>query len=162
MYSILVSSEALGPSGNARVADLGINGNSTNMAGYVIYENNQPARMVFINYMSDPSGALDYTARVAVQGATTVSVRYLVAEKITSKFNVSYAGQSWGGYFESDGLLRGDQVTETVACTGGVCPISVPAPGAAVVFLTNDLIFDAKAGDAVETYVASFGVQDLN
>jgi len=44
MFAILISSEVLGPSNQARVADLGINNNSTHMAGYVIYENNLPVR----------------------------------------------------------------------------------------------------------------------
>lgn len=45
-YAILVSSEALGPSGNARVVDMGINNNHTQMVGYTIFENNQPVRCV--------------------------------------------------------------------------------------------------------------------
>jgi len=59
----------------------------------------------------------------------------------------------WGGHFESDGLLRGDQKTETVQCQAGSCAIKVPAPSVAVVFLTDDLVFDASAGDAVQTFV---------
>ncbi|KAH7103897.1 hypothetical protein BKA62DRAFT_828089 [Auriculariales sp. MPI-PUGE-AT-0066] len=162
MYAILVSSEVLGPTNQARVADIGLNNNNTNMAGYVVYENNQPVRMVLINYMSDTTGALDYTARVQVNGVSSVSVRYLVAEALNSKHGISYANQTWGGYFESDGVLRGEQVTETVPCAGGVCPIRVPAPGVAVVFLTSDLIFDARNGDAIQTYVTSHTTEMRN
>jgi len=47
--------------------------------------------MVFINYMSGAN--LEYTARVAVNDRSTVRVRYLLAESITSKFNITYASQ---------------------------------------------------------------------
>jgi len=108
-------SEALGPSGQARVADLHLNNNNTHMAGYVIYENNRPVRsvvpfcrdspvlncpmllhsLVLINFMSDrQSGSLAYTARVGVNGASSVRVRYLRADSITSKFGISYASQT--------------------------------------------------------------------
>jgi len=33
-----------------------------------------------------------------------------------------------------------------------VCAIKVPAPGAAVVFLTDDLIFDGSVGDTVKNF----------
>ena len=32
---------------------------------YVVYENNQPVRVMLFNYMSDSTGAHDYTARIA-------------------------------------------------------------------------------------------------
>ncbi|EJD36488.1 hypothetical protein AURDEDRAFT_140062 [Auricularia subglabra TFB-10046 SS5] len=136
MYAILLVAEALGTTGQARVADLGANGNNAYTPGYVIYENNQPARLVLLNYMGDTSGASDYTAHVATD-ASQVKVRYLVAPQVISKTNITFAGQSFGGYFESDGLLRGEHQTETVQCSGGSCPIRVPAPGIALVFLTD-------------------------
>ncbi|KAH7099881.1 hypothetical protein BKA62DRAFT_273394 [Auriculariales sp. MPI-PUGE-AT-0066] len=155
MYSVLVAAEAIGSSGQARVAELGINNNDPNMGAYVVYENNQPVRLVFLNYMSDKNGGLDYTARVQVNGASSVRVRFLVADSITSKQGITYAEQTWGGYFESDGILRGTQTTETVECPGGVCPIKVPAPGVAVVFLTPESVtFDANV-DQVATFVTS-------
>jgi len=104
--------------------------------------------------MSDGgTGNLAYTARVGAQGVTTARVRYLTTSKITNKFNITYANQHFGGQYEADGLLKGEQVTEEVPCTGGACAIKVPAPGVAVVFLTDDLIFDAKAGDSITTCV---------
>jgi hypothetical protein len=162
-YAVLVSSEALGPSGNARVVDMGINNNHTQMVGYTIFENNQPVRLVLINYMTDnTTGTHAYTARVQTNGVARARVRYLVADRLTDKFNITYAGQSFGGYFESDGLLRGDQKTDEVPCDAGVCAIKVPAPGVAVVFLTDDLIFDASAGDQVSTFETSATTKMLN
>jgi hypothetical protein len=52
--------------------------------------------LVFLNYMSDKTGGLDYTARVQVNEARNVRVRYLVADSITSKKGISYAGQTVG------------------------------------------------------------------
>jgi len=113
--------------------------------------------------MSDSgTGALAYTARVATQGVNRARVRYLVANKITDKFGITYAGQGFGGYFESDGLLKGPQKTDDVPCEAGVCSVKVPAPGVAVVFLTDDLIFDASAGDVVTTYATSQTTKMLN
>ena len=48
--------------------------------------------MVFINYMSGAN--LEYTARVGVNDRSTVRVRYLLAESITSKFGLTYANQN--------------------------------------------------------------------
>ncbi|EJD36492.1 glycoside hydrolase family 79 protein [Auricularia subglabra TFB-10046 SS5] len=136
-YAILMVTEALGPSGHARVADLNANEGNTYTPGYVIYENNQPARVVLLNYMSDPTGAHDYTANIQT-AASQVRVRYMLAPTVNAKIpNITWAGQSFGSYFESDGLPRGEHTTETVPCSGGVCAIKVPAPGAALVFLTD-------------------------
>ena len=68
----------------------------------------------------------------------------------------------WGGYFESDGNLRGDQFTDVVPCTNGVCAIKVKAPGVAVVFLTDDLIFDAKADPPASTYATTRTTKMMN
>jgi hypothetical protein len=126
-YSILVASEFIGPNGHVswyvsssaceislalqtRVGDLQINNDNSYMAGYVLYENNQPVRWVLsrlsiswltlrsvllINFMDDPSGAHDYTARIQTNGVQQASVRHLEAPNgLTSKFNISYAGQT--------------------------------------------------------------------
>jgi hypothetical protein len=44
--------------------------------------------------------------------------------------------QTFGGVFESNGQPQGALDVQTVACAGGKCAVSVPAPGAALVFLT--------------------------
>ncbi|KAH7106403.1 hypothetical protein BKA62DRAFT_765954 [Auriculariales sp. MPI-PUGE-AT-0066] len=141
-YSILVASEFIGPNGNTRVGDLKINGDNSYMAGYVVYENNQPVRVLLINFMDDPSGAHDYTARIQTNG---------VAQ---AKFNITYANQTFGGYFESDGVLRGTQFTDQIPCQGNICSVKVKAPGATVVFLTSDTIFDANT-DKIETFATT-------
>ncbi|KAF8332661.1 uncharacterized protein EI90DRAFT_2917640 [Cantharellus anzutake] len=147
-YSYLMVAEALGPSNQSQVIDLTLNSNNVFTPGYAIYENGNPTKVVLINYLADPSGASDLTVTVAIGGGTsgqpaanpsTVSVRRLSAATISQKFNITWAGQNMGYYLESDGRLRGTQVTETVNCDpNNGCQIKVPAPGAALVFLTQD------------------------
>ena len=47
-----------------------------------------------------------------------------------------------GNNFQSDGRLQGEPSVDTVQCDTGnnVCQITVPAPGAALVFLTDDAL----------------------
>ncbi|EJD47766.1 hypothetical protein AURDEDRAFT_163225 [Auricularia subglabra TFB-10046 SS5] len=161
MYAILAVAEALGPTGKARVAEITQDDKPLDnlTPGYVIYENNQPARLLLINYMSDPTGAHDYMARIAWNGAQ-VRTRMLYAEHVTTKIpNVTWAGQSFGGYFESDGLLRGEQVTELISCSGGVCPIRVPGPSAMLVFLTDAAY---HADDDMKTFATSHTTKARN
>ncbi len=70
--------------------------------GYAIYENGKFARLALINYMTDPSGANDYTATVNVGGdnfgeangiPASVKVKYLRAASVSEKDNITWAGQ---------------------------------------------------------------------
>ncbi|KAJ3738550.1 glycoside hydrolase family 79 protein [Lentinula detonsa] len=66
---------------------------------------------------------------------------YLTALSVFQKGNYSWASQTFGGNFESDGRLERTKIIETIPCDKStqVCSASVPAPGAALVFLTDDL-----------------------
>ncbi|KAJ3727373.1 hypothetical protein DFJ43DRAFT_1001722 [Lentinula guzmanii] len=149
-YSSLVIAEALGPSNQSQVLEIGAENQSTYTPNYVIYENGQPVRMVLINFLSDSSGNSNYTANIAIGGGQTgqsnttpsqVKVKYLTASSVSQKGNYSWASQTFGGNFESDGRLQGTEVIETIPCDQStqVCSVSVPAPGAALVFLTDEL-----------------------
>lgn len=70
-YASLVVSEALGRSGTSQIVDLFANGGNEFTPGYAIYENGALARVVLINFMTDPSGASDYTASLSVGGGQT-------------------------------------------------------------------------------------------
>lgn len=70
-YASLVVAEAIGSSGTAQVVDLFSNSANEFTPGYAIYENGTLARMVLINFMTDPSGANDYTAAISVGGGQT-------------------------------------------------------------------------------------------
>lgn len=65
-YSVLVIAETLGSSNNSQLIDLNANGNSVYTPGYAIYENGQLTKLALLNFMSDPSGANDYTATISL------------------------------------------------------------------------------------------------
>lgn len=145
---MLMVTETIGASNVSQVIDLNMN-NSPFTPGYAIYENGSPARVLMINFMDDGgTGTAAYTGYIHIGGQNTgaadttpssVTVRYLAAPSVSEKINITWAGQTMGGQFECDGRLRGDVVTETVQCTTDTgCPIRVPAPGAALVFMTNE------------------------
>ena len=117
-YASLVVAEALGSSGTAQVVDLFSNSANDFTPGYAIWENGTLARMVLINFMTDPSGANDYTAQISVGGVSTgeavstpsqVYTKYvsdnisysemlkhhrsLYADSVSEKYNISWAGQ---------------------------------------------------------------------
>ncbi|KAF8486953.1 hypothetical protein DFH94DRAFT_621281 [Russula ochroleuca] len=144
-YSALVMAEALGPSNASRVLDI-----TQNLLTpiYVIYENGTPTKLAFFNFVTDPSGANDYTATFAVGGGSTglpgatpstVKVKYLSAPSVSVKGNFSWGGQTFGNNFESDGRLRGAPVIQTVNCNtqANTCQVKVPAPSFALVFLSD-------------------------
>lgn len=62
--------------------------------------------------------------------------------------NISWAGQTFGGVYESDGRLQGTETIQTVNCdqTANTCQIMVPAPGFALVFMGSN-----ANGDSVST-----------
>ena len=66
------------------------------------YENGKFSKMAMINYMTDPSGANDYTATIYVGGSgwnepngapASVKVKYLLAPSVSEKDNITWAGQ---------------------------------------------------------------------
>ncbi|KAG8918375.1 hypothetical protein FRC01_001896 [Tulasnella sp. 417] len=175
-YAQIVAAEALGKSGNARVIDLAIDGNSPNRAGYAIYENGVPSRLVLVNYVQPAvagSNANDYVATIAVGGAQTglpsttplsVRVKYLRAASVNSKDNITWAGQTFGPQFMSDGRLYGDLDVQTIQCNAadGTCNIPVPGPSVALVFL-NDNAYQNSGGDHQEpvTFATSVTTQKI-
>jgi hypothetical protein len=104
--------------------------------GYAIYENGHPTRVALINLVDDNSGASDYTASISVGGTvpSQVRVEYLSASSV--------AGQTFGDVFSSDGPPAGVVDVQTVDCdqTNNVCNVKVPAPGAALVFLSDQAL----------------------
>ncbi|KAL5485437.1 hypothetical protein ACEPAI_8079 [Sanghuangporus weigelae] len=153
-YPMIALTEIFGRTGTAQVVDLYMNNNNQYTPGYVVYENGNPARVVLINYLTDASGASNYTAYISVGGNQTltpgatpgsVQVKYLLASSAADKFGITWAGQHFGGPFESDGRLQGDEMIYTYACdqTNNVCAVPVPAPGIAVVFLNSDALSES-------------------
>lgn len=63
--------EALGASNEAQIMDLNANSFNDLTPGYAIYEKGDPVRVALFNYMTDPSGASDYTASISIGGGET-------------------------------------------------------------------------------------------
>ncbi|ELU40991.1 glycoside hydrolase family 79 protein [Rhizoctonia solani AG-1 IA] len=150
-YATLVTAEAFGPSGNSQIVDLFMNGGSDYTPGYAIYENGS---VVLFNYITDPSGASDYVAHIAIGGGQTgqpaaipnsVKVRRLSAASVNQKYNVTWAGQTMGDQFNSDGRMKGELQTETIQCdtAAGSCAINVKAPSIVLVFLNDQTLADS-------------------
>lgn len=95
-YSVVAVAEALGRSGQAQVIDLHTNNDNVYTPGYAIYDKGVLAKVALFNFVTDPSGASKYTATISVAGAgvpASVSVKYLLADSVSNKFNVTWAGQ---------------------------------------------------------------------
>jgi hypothetical protein len=80
-YSALAMAEALGSSNKSQVLDLHANNESIYTPAYGIYEGGVATRVALFNYISDDSGASDYTASITVSsvgsddtGSTPTSV----------------------------------------------------------------------------------------
>ncbi|KAJ8495477.1 hypothetical protein ONZ45_g12847 [Pleurotus djamor] len=156
-YSALVMAEALGPSNKSQIFDLNANSGDVHTPAYSIYEDGNPVRVMLFNYMTDPTGASDYTAQIAIGGSgigqpnaspAQVKVKYLRAASVSQIGNITWAGQTFGDHFQSDGRLMGDEDIQTVACdqTTNLCSIKVPAPSVALVFLTDDAFAESQSG----------------
>lgn len=101
-YSVLAVAEALGPSNTSRVMDLGANNGSIYTPAYAIYENGTLARLALFNYVTDPSGGSSTAVTISVGGGQigepvntpqSVKVKYLAAESVSVKENITWAGQ---------------------------------------------------------------------
>ncbi|KAI0729703.1 glycoside hydrolase family 79 protein [Fomitopsis betulina] len=147
-YSVLAIAEALGSSNTSRVIDLNANNGSIYTPAYAIYENGALARLALFNYVTDASGGSTVTTTVSVGGGQTgeqsntpqsVKVKYLAAESVSVKENITWAGQTLGDRFTVDGRLKGGETVQTVQCepSSGTCQVNVPAPGMALVFLSE-------------------------
>ncbi|KAJ7572751.1 glycoside hydrolase family 79 protein, partial [Mycena floridula] len=163
-YSTLVMAEAMGPTNASQILDLKANNNSDFTPAYAIYENGVPARIALFNYIDDPSGASTYSATVSINGGSPLSqvkVKYLTAPSVSTKYNFTWAGQTFGGVYESDGRIKGDLDVKTVTCNGGNCVIQVPAPSFALVFLSEQAFSGSDTGTTV-TFPTTVFTKTLN
>ncbi|CDO76007.1 Glycoside Hydrolase Family 79 protein [Trametes cinnabarina] len=147
-YSSIFVAEAMGKTNTTQIIDMFPNNGNDQTPAYAIYENGNFARMALINFMTDPSGANDYTATIFVGGSgwnepngvpASVKVKYLLAPSTSEKDNITWAGQTLGGRYEVDGIWKGQESIQTIQCdqTQNMCQVKVPAPGAALVFFSD-------------------------
>ncbi|CAK5268206.1 unnamed protein product [Mycena citricolor] len=139
-YSALVAAEVFGKSNQSQIIDLQMNNENIFTPGYAIYENGTLARVALFNFITDPSGASDYS--VALQAVTLpkeVKVKYLLAPSVSTKENITWAGQTFGANLASDGRLSGQLSVARVPCDANTssCTVHVPAPGFALVSFLN-------------------------
>ncbi|WWC86516.1 uncharacterized protein L201_001393 [Kwoniella dendrophila CBS 6074] len=155
-YSTLVIAEAFGRSNNSKVVDISPtteqDANNIYHPIYAIYENDQPSRVVLFNYIDDQSGANDLQTTINVgTSVTSVSVRYLRAKSVSEQYDITWANQTLGTSFSSDGRLYGEQQTVSINCENGNCVIPVPAPSIALVFLTSDSLSNSSPQEGSKT-----------
>ena len=172
-YSILAMAEVLGRSNQSQVVDLGVNGGEPSTPGYAIYENGTPMRLALFNYLDDASGAHDLSVTISIGGGETgqpastpssVRVKYLLAEHVTAKTNLTWAGQTLGANFRSDGRLRGEETVVNVPCdtATNTCSIRVPAPGFALVFLSDKAFEDSTPPGGTITFATTARTRTVN
>ncbi|KAG9073407.1 hypothetical protein FS749_015264, partial [Ceratobasidium sp. UAMH 11750] len=158
-YSALIVSELFGKSGNSQIVDLHPNNAEDLTPGYAVYENGVPTRVLLINYVDDASGNHDVTARIAVQGNAPqqVRVKYFSAASVSFKGNMTWAGQTLGNHFESDGRLKNEQVIQTITCENGSCAIPLKAPSLALVFLSDEALTNSSPDPtAVQSFATTY------
>ncbi|THG97424.1 hypothetical protein EW026_g4567 [Hermanssonia centrifuga] len=148
-YAAVAVAETFGSSNASQIIDLQANAVNIFTPGYAIYENGNLARVALFNYVTDPTGASTYTASISITGGTVpsqVSVKYLLAPSVAEKTNITWAGQTLSGTFQSDGRFKGSETIQTVPCdqTAGICEVQVPAPGFALVFLTDNALSESS------------------
>lgn len=143
-YSTLLVAEAFGQTNTSQVVDYFTEYSDELHPAYLIYEEGVPARAVLFNYVTDPSGGHDYTATIKVEGSDVigdkVAVRYLRANSAAEQYDITWAGQTLGHSFTSDGRLYGKLETLYFDCHDGECNINVPAPSIALVFFNDHFL----------------------
>jgi hypothetical protein len=167
-YAMLIVAEAIGKTGATQVVDLFPE--SLFQPIYSIYENGKPTKVVLFNYVNNnASSEHDYTFQLSLEGVQVpkeVKVKYLRAPFVTSKENITWAGQTFGSQFESDGRIKGTLDVKTITCdiAANYCAIPMPAPAVALVFLdpADPAISDGDGGHAAKTYATSAHTRTAN
>ncbi|ESK94670.1 glycoside hydrolase family 79 protein [Moniliophthora roreri MCA 2997] len=158
-YAALITAEVFGSSNKSRIVDLQAQAqpNPFNPSGdatsiyqpqYAIYDGDTLARIALFNFVTDASGESDYFAklRFSTSGQTVdqVFVKYFLSDSVSTKNNITWAGQTLGTKYNVDGRLRPSSPTiQTISCTketaspASICQVRVPAPGFALIFLPS-------------------------
>ncbi|EKM76173.1 hypothetical protein AGABI1DRAFT_115938 [Agaricus bisporus var. burnettii JB137-S8] len=168
-YSVLVLAEALGKSNTSQVVDLTGAIGSEFTPAYGVYENSQLSKVALFNYVDDLEGTrgpsdLQVTLSVPGSGVPgSVKVKYLDAKSVSSKYNITWAGQTFGNKFEVDGRFKGDLNVVDIPCdtANNACIIPVKAPGFALVFFNTDDDI-TELGQATSTFTTSAHTKFLN
>ena len=172
-YATLAMTEVMGRNNQSQVLWLNVNEGNPSTPGYAIYENGTPMKVALFNFLNDPSGAHDLNVTISIGGGQTgqsagippsVRVKYLLADSITTKDNLTWAGQSLGANFKSDGRFQGEEKVFTVPCNAAnnTCTVRVPAPGFALVFLNDKAFTDSVPSGEVATFATTAYTKTIN
>ena len=156
---MLAVAEIFGKSNVSQIVDTSNNGPYS--PSYAVYDNGKLDKLVFINFLNDPSGAHNVVGTFSINGGTVPSQvyvkyvvcfffsptsydnirhkRYLNAATVSSRDNITWAGQTFGPQLTVDGTLKGTLNIAVLPCntSANTCSVPVNAPQAAVVFLNN-------------------------
>jgi hypothetical protein len=186
-YSTLLVAELFGKSENSRIVDIthtssiavntqtnfnedGTSYDTTSSddmyhPSYLVYDGDTPARIALFNYISDNTGASDTQVTLNFNNTAapaSVSVRYFRASQVEEQYDITWAGQTMGTSFTSDGTLKGERQTDTITCDNGVCVIPVYAPSVALVFLTEDALTSSTPGEEAAPFATTIvGTGDM-
>ncbi|KAH9003624.1 hypothetical protein EDB86DRAFT_2888634 [Lactarius hatsudake] len=143
---------------SALVVDLTTN---INTPIYAVYENGAPTKVH--QRIPPPSPSAAGTTGQSNATPSQVQVKYLLADSVSAKGNFTWAGQTLGNNFGSDGRLVGTLNVTTVQCdtTANTCAVPVPAPGFALVFLTSDALSAVSPASTV-TYPTTAQTRTVN
>jgi len=172
-YATLAMTEIMGRSNQSQVLWLNVNNGDPSTPGYAIYENGTPMKVALFNFLNDRSGAHDLSVAISVGGGETgrptstpasVRVKYLLADEVTTKVNLTWAGQTLGANFKSDGRLQGEENIVTVPCDAATntCTVKVPAPGFALVFLNDKAYTDSVPAGNTVTFATTAQTRTIN
>ncbi|KAG6857115.1 hypothetical protein H0H87_009242 [Tephrocybe sp. NHM501043] len=139
-YSVIIVAEVFGKSNVSQIVDTSNNGDY--MPSYAIYDNGALSKVALFNFIDDKTGAHDVSATVTVNGGQVppqVWVKYFLADSVSVKTNLTWAGQTYGNKFQVDGRPKGDLNITTIQCDQGAnqCHVPLKAPSFALVFLTD-------------------------
>ncbi|CAD6904667.1 unnamed protein product [Tilletia caries] len=148
MYALPFVAEALNSTSgrNVRVRDLGMQTPAgTNWgAAYGIYDDEEAQvaiRVVLINFASASSNSDAMQVQIPVGTQRQVLIKYMSAPTAAEQQHITWAGQTFGYY--SNGMLSGKETIYRLQCDSGAgnssntCTVTVPAPGAAIVYLSD-------------------------
>jgi hypothetical protein len=161
-YASLAVAEALGSTNTSQIQDTFANYANPYTPVYTIYENGVPARVAAFNYMDAAgNGSADATLSIVLPSVPSqVTVKYLLAGSVSTKSStgsITWAGQTFGPTFGSDGRPQGTLNTTTFPCDSGTntCNITLPAPSFALVFLSDDALKNAGGDTAAPTFATT-------
>ncbi|KAJ6612683.1 glycoside hydrolase family 79 protein [Mycena sp. CBHHK59/15] len=164
-YSALISAEVFGKTNTSQIIDLLGNNASIYTPQYAIYEKGALARVALFNYITDKSGASSYTATITVSGGSvpsSVQVKYFLSDSVSTKNNITWAGQTLGAAHNVDGRFQGNLNVVTISCDTGAntCRVPVPAPAFALVFLTQQAAIETVTF-STSTYTNAAGTATI-